>query len=115
MPGLTGKLRTVSNTVGKSIDAVLHLCHILAMKTAAVHSRINPDIKERAESILSQLGLSPTEAIRMFYTQIILRNGLPFEVEIPNPTTLKAIDDSRRGRRLQKHAIVDKLFASWGK
>jgi DNA-damage-inducible protein J len=91
------------------------MCHIVAMKTAAVHSRISPDIKERAESILSQLGLSPTEAIRMFYTQITLRNGLPFEVEIPNPTTLKAIDDSRRGHRLQKHSSVDELFASWDK
>ncbi len=85
------------------------------MKTAAVHSRISPDIKERAESILSQLGLSPTEAIRIFYTQITLRKGLPFAVEIPNATTLKAIEDSRRGRGLKKHSSVDGLFAGWDK
>ncbi len=83
------------------------------MKTAAVHSRINPDIKERAEAILTHLGLSPTEAIRMFYTQITLRNGLPFEVEIPNSVTLTAMDDSRRGRKLRKHNSLDELFQSW--
>lgn len=83
------------------------------MKTAAVHSRINPDIKERAEAILTQLGLSPTEAIRMFYTQITLRNGLPFEVEIPNSATLAAIEDSRSGRNLEKHNSAEELFRSW--
>lgn len=83
------------------------------MKTAAVHSRINPDIKERAEAILNQLGLSPTEAIRMFYTQITLRNGLPFEVQIPNSVTQSALEDSRGGHNLRKHESVDELFASW--
>ncbi len=83
------------------------------MKTAAVHSRINPEIKERAEAILTQLGLSPTEAIRMFYTQITLRNGIPFEVEIPNSATLSAINDSRRGHKLRKHNSIDELFTSW--
>lgn len=83
------------------------------MKTAAVHSRINPDIKRSAEAVLDQLGLSPTEAIRMFYTQIALRNGLPFEVQIPNLTTLKAVEDSRKSHKLKKHASVDELFASW--
>jgi len=92
---------------------MLQTQHVLAMKTAAVHSRINPDIKKRAEAILTQLGLSPTEAIRMFYTQIALRNGLPFAVQIPNPTTLTAMEDSRRGHKLRKHNSPDELFTSW--
>ena len=54
------------------------------MKTAAVHSRIDPETKLKAETILQRLGMTPTEAIRLFYTQITLRNGLPFPVEIPN-------------------------------
>ncbi|MFZ4682756.1 MAG: type II toxin-antitoxin system RelB/DinJ family antitoxin [Terrimicrobiaceae bacterium] len=83
------------------------------MKTAVVHSRINPEIKERAEDILLRLGLSPTEAIRIFYTQITLRNGLPFEVEIPNATTSAALEDSRKGKNLKKHASVEELFNSW--
>lgn len=83
------------------------------MKTAAVHSRIQPEIKAQAESILHRLGLSPTEAIRMFYTQITLRNGLPFEVTIPNQETEQALRDSRSGKDLGKFRNVDDLFESW--
>lgn len=85
------------------------------MKTAAIHSRIDPHIKLRAEKILHQLGLSPTEAIRIFYTQITLRNGLPFQVEIPNATTCAALEESRDGQKLKKHKSIEKLFNSWDK
>lgn len=83
------------------------------MKTAAVHSRIDPAVKKRAESILARLGLSPTDAIRLFYKQITLRKGLPFDVRIPNATTLAAVRDSRRGRNLTRHKSTAELFASW--
>ena len=87
--------------------------HVERMKTAAVHSRIQPDIKEKAENILHRLGLSPTEAIRMFYTQITLRNGLPFDVAIPNEDTVQALEDSRTGRNLERFDSVEGLFESW--
>jgi DNA-damage-inducible protein J len=64
------------------------------MKTAAIHSRIDPETKQKAETILNRLGMSPTEVIRMFYTQITLRNDLPFAVEIPNKETERALKDS---------------------
>lgn len=83
------------------------------MKTAAVHSRIQPEIKEKAERILHRLGLSPTEAIRMFYTQIALKNGLPFDVVIPNEGTIKALEDSKAGKNLEKFDSVEELFESW--
>ena len=54
------------------------------MKTASVHVRIKEDTKEQAEAILGELGISRTVAIEMFYRQIILNNGIPFEVAIPN-------------------------------
>jgi DNA-damage-inducible protein J len=87
--------------------------HIEKMKTAVIHSRIQPEIKEQAESILQRLGLSPTEAIRMFYTQITLRNGLPFDVAIPNDVTIKALEESRNGRNLERFDSTEKLFESW--
>jgi len=87
--------------------------HTPIMKTAAVHSRIQPEIKEQAEGILKRLGLSPTEAIRMFYTQIALRNGLPFDVSIPNTATIKALEDSRNGRNLEEFGSTKELFESW--
>ncbi len=99
----------------KQLDDMLRLQHVSAMKTAAVHSRIQPEIKEQAESILHRLGLSPTEAIRIFYTQITLRKGLPFEVAIPNATTRKALKDSEQGINLTSFDSVEKLFESWDK
>ena len=80
---------------------------------AVVHSRIQPEIKAQAEEILRKLGLSPTEAIRMFYTQITLRNGLPFDVAIPNEETVKALEDSRAGRNLERFDSIEELFESW--
>lgn len=67
------------------------------MKTAVVHARIEPETKEKAEHILRRLGISPTEAIQIFYNQICLGNGLPFSVVIPNQCTAATLEKSRRG------------------
>ena len=95
-----------------SLDNVLQMPHNTRMKTAAVHSRIQPELKEQAETILHRLGLSPTEAIRLFYTQIALRNGLPFDVAIPNEETVQSLEDSRAGRDLERFDSVEGLFES---
>lgn len=55
----------------------------MARKSANLYARIEPDVKEQAESILSALGIPASNAINMFYKQIILNRGLPFEVKIP--------------------------------
>ena len=52
-------------------------------KSANLYARIEPEIKEQAESILSELGIPASNAINMFYKQIILQRGLPFEVKLP--------------------------------
>ena len=56
----------------------------MATKSANLYARIEPDVKEKAESILSALGIPASSAINMFYKQIILQRGLPFEVKIPS-------------------------------
>lgn len=55
----------------------------MAAKTANLYARIEPDVKERAEEILFELGIPASSAINMFYKQIILHRGLPFEVKLP--------------------------------
>lgn len=52
-------------------------------KTANLYARIEPDIKEQAECILAALGIPASNAITMFYKQIILQKGLPFQVKLP--------------------------------
>ena len=55
----------------------------MALKSANLYVRIEPDGKEQAESILSALGVPASNAINMFYKQIIIHRGLPFEVVLP--------------------------------
>ena len=52
-------------------------------KSANLYARIEPEVKEQAEAILSALGIPASNAITMFYKQIILRRGLPFEGKAP--------------------------------
>ncbi len=85
------------------------------MKTSVVHARIEPQTKRKAEKVLHKLGITPTEAIRIFYNQISLRGGLPFAVEIPNERTVATLQKSRRGESLQKFDSLDEMFESWEK
>jgi len=70
-------------------------------KTAMMRTRIEPTLKVEAEAVLAKLGLSPTEAIRLFYNQILLQGGLPFDVPIPNAKTRAAIKEARTSRKLK--------------
>ncbi|HIR17721.1 MAG TPA: type II toxin-antitoxin system RelB/DinJ family antitoxin [Candidatus Caccocola faecigallinarum] len=53
--------------------------------TTAVYARIDTKLKENAEDILAQLGISPSSAIQMFYSKIVLTRGMPFELRLPYP------------------------------
>ncbi len=64
----------------------------MAAKSANLYARIEPDVKEQAESILSALGISASNAINMFYKQIILNRGLPFEVKLPTAKPVNAAE-----------------------
>jgi DNA-damage-inducible protein J len=78
--------------------------------TTTLNTRIDAKSKEQARKILDCLGLSMSEAITMYFRQIILRRGIPFDVEIPNELTAKTLRDSRKGRGLHKARNVDELF-----
>jgi len=67
------------------------------MKNAVINARIESELKIDVESILKNLGLSATQAINMFYQQIKMHNGIPFEVKIPNAETQRVIEESRKG------------------
>jgi DNA-damage-inducible protein J len=85
------------------------------MKTAIVHARIEPKTKQKAEGVLHKLGLTPTEAIRVFYRQISLRGGLPFPIEIPNELTASTLEKSRRGKDIQEFESLEAMFKNWEK
>ena len=62
-----------------------------ASKREMNRARISPGLKAEAEIILDQIGPRSSDAVRMFYKQITLRNGLPFEARMPNATTRVAL------------------------
>ena len=69
-------------------------------KTEMIRARIEPDLKKDVESIFSELGLTPTTAISIFYRQVKLLKGLPFNVRIPNKTTIQTFKDTDAGKNL---------------
>ena len=69
-------------------------------KSAMVRARIEPNLKEKAERVFDKIGLSPTQAITIFFHQVELRKGLPFDIVVPNKTTLKTFEDTDAGRGL---------------
>ena len=61
--------------------------------SAIARARMDEDLKNEAESILNSVGITPSEAIRIFYKQIVNRQGFPLELRTPNATTLAAINE----------------------
>ena len=78
-------------------------------KTAMTHARLTPEIKEKAETILKELGISISAAYEMFYRQIIAHQGIPFDLRLPNKNTLQAMKDARDGKG-KRYDSVEKMF-----
>ena len=76
----------------------------MAAKSANLYARIEPEVSEKAESILSALGIPASNAINMFYKQIILQRGLPFDVKIPSsrPVDMSALSEAELNAELEK-------------
>ena len=79
-----------------------------------IRARTEPDLKAQAEKILNRLGMTSTEAINLFYKQIKLRKGLPFDVRIPNKTTLKTMKDTDEGKNLKTYDSLEEFFKEMG-
>ena len=83
-------------------------------KTSTVRARMEPDLKDKAEHIFQRLGLTATQAITLFYKQVEMRNGLPFEVAIPNDITRRTFDETDAERNLVVCENVDDMFKKLG-
>jgi DNA-damage-inducible protein J len=79
-------------------------------KTSSIRARIEPDLKGKAEHIFQQLGLTTTQAITLFYKQVELKKGLPFDVAIPNTITRKTFSNTDAGRDLIICNDIDDMF-----
>src|SRR5215208_779225 len=79
-------------------------------KTSVVRARIEPELKEGAERILSEVGLTPSTAVGILYRRIISERGFPISLKVPNETTRAALEDAMLGRNLKEiHSIYEIL------
>jgi DNA-damage-inducible protein J len=83
-------------------------------KTATVRARIEPRLKKEAEHVLEELGLSATQAINIFYRQVTLHKGLPFDVVIPNATTRRTFEGTDACKGLMVCNDADDMFRKLG-
>ena len=75
----------------------------MATKTANVMARVEPDIKEQAETILAQLGVPASVVINMLYKQIIMTRSIPFTLSIPSaPLSRDEMDDETFNAIMQR-------------
>ena len=105
----------MTKTLKHGLSRVSQVCYSGDMKTAVLHTRIDPKLKTQAETVLEKIGLSSSDAIRIFYKQVVLRKGLPFDVSIPNKETAEALAKSRRGEDVESFEPLAELFQSWEK
>jgi DNA-damage-inducible protein J len=83
-------------------------------KSAMIRARVDPALKEEVEHVFAELGLSVTQAITLFYQQVKLMQGLPFEVRIPNQETLRTFADTDAGKNLVRCETGQELFERLG-
>ena len=76
----------------------------MATKTSNLYARIEPELKEQAEAILGSLGIPASNAITMFYKQIVLQRGIPFEVKLPatQPLDISTLNEQQLNAELMK-------------
>ncbi len=75
-----------------------------------VQVRVDEQTKTEAKKVLGALHLSMSEAICLFLRQVVLHQGIPFEIKIPNTLTAKTLRESEEGIDLHKVSSVDELF-----
>ena len=84
----------------------------MAAKTANVSVRVEPRIKEEAESVLDRLGISSSTVINMLYRQIIMLQGIPFQATIPAPLAREEMDDVTFNSIMQRGFTALKILCA---
>lgn len=83
-------------------------------KEATARARIDAELKEKAESILAECGLTASQGIGLFYRQVVLNRGLPFPVKIPNARTRRVLRESEKGQGVTRFKSEKALYEDLG-
>ena len=85
----------------------------MTAQTSMLHIRVDDDIKEQATQALTAMGLSVSDAVRLFLRRVVIDQAFPLELKVPNTETRAAMEDSRAmmATRRARFASADELFA----
>jgi DNA-damage-inducible protein J len=85
----------------------------MAAQTSMLHIRVEDDIKEQATLALTAMGLSVSDAVRLFLRRVVIDQAFPLELKVPNAQTSAAIEESRAmmATRRARFASAEELFA----
>ena len=79
------------------------------MSTVTVNAKIDSNTKDAAKEVLNSLGLNMSEAINMFFKQIVYTQSIPFELKLPNKTTAETFNKTDAGQDLHRVSDIDQL------
>ncbi len=83
------------------------------MNDSIIRSRIDPNIKEQATQVLSSMGLSMSDAIRIFLYRVVSEKAIPFPMKMPNDTTIAAMKAVQQGKT--RKATLKSISEDWDK
>ncbi len=83
-------------------------------KTSIIQAIVEPQLRESAEEVFKQLGLTTNEAITLFYEQVAINKSLPFSVNVPNQITEETFQKTDQGEELISCEDTDDMFNQLG-
>lgn len=85
----------------------------MTAQTSMLHIRVEDDIKEQATQALSAMGLTVSDAVRLFLRRVVIDQAFPLELKVPNAETRAAMEESRAmmAARRARFASADELIA----
>ena len=84
----------------------------MSAQTSMLHIRVDDDIKDQATQALTAMGLSMSDAVRLFLRRVVVDQAFPLELKVPNAETQVAIEESRMmmSKRKARFADADALL-----
>ena len=83
-------------------------------KSTMIRARVSPALKDSVETIFGALGMNASQAITLFYKQVLLHRGLPFDVKLPNELTSQTLEATMRGENLVVCENADDMCSKLG-
>jgi DNA-damage-inducible protein J len=83
-------------------------------QASIIQANVEPQLRESAEEVFKQLGLTTNEAITLFYEQVAINKSLPFPVNIPNQITEETFKKTDQGEELIDCEDTDDMFNQLG-